>query len=214
MAPYGENIVVIETMKRLLLVSNGLEALPEFIGKPGAKVVFIPTAADLDKDKWYVERDRKFLKEKGFTLIELQINTELSAQAIAALKAADVLYVAGGNTFYLLKAFMGSGLSKMLPGLLEGGLRYVGASAGAAVLGPSLLPLQKLDDPSAVDLPSMDGLGLIGFVPLPHYAKNNPVYQEVLDEFGQTFRLVPFTDDQAVRVSGSTWQIVTSAQSA
>ncbi|HEY8108994.1 MAG TPA: Type 1 glutamine amidotransferase-like domain-containing protein [Patescibacteria group bacterium] len=199
-------------MKSILLVSGELGAVPDFIGKAKAKVAFVPTAADLDEDKWYVERDRAFLAENGFDITEVQISRKLSAQAITVLRAADVLYVTGGNTFYLLKMFLDNGLSQVLPELVENGLKYIGASAGAVVLGPSLAPIQKLDNPSAVTLPSFDGLSLIDFVPLPHYTKGNKLYEQILQEFEKDFDLVPFTDKQAIVVSSADRRVVTSAQ--
>lgn len=50
------------------------------------------------------------------------------------LSAADVIYVVGGNTDYLMNVFQSTGLCNILPDLLESCV-YVGSSAGSMVMG-------------------------------------------------------------------------------
>lgn len=49
-------------MKKLFLTSFKLDRFLEFVGKDPKTITigFIPTAADIYEDKWFVEKDRKF----------------------------------------------------------------------------------------------------------------------------------------------------------
>ncbi len=197
-------------MRELLLVSNGLGALADFIGEPRASIVFIPTAVNLDDDTWYVDEDRDYLRGLGYELTEFDLEGKGESEVTATLGEADVVYLAGGNTFYLLEKVLQSGLDKVLLDFLDHGGKYVGASAGAIIVGPSLEPFQSFDDPSVANLSSFAGLGLVDFVPLPHFTEDNTAYRQVIDTYEKKYRLVPLTDNQAIRVTGADYQVVES----
>jgi peptidase E len=81
---------------------------------------------------------------------------------------------------------------------------YVGASAGAAIVGPSIDPIRTLDDAGAAPgLASTNGMSLVNFVVLPHYGKEKylPRYEAIQKEYGQRYDLIPLTDQQAIWVS-------------
>src|SRR3989338_1586021 len=50
----------------------------------------------------------------------------------------NVVHIEGGNTFYLLKVIKEIGFDKTLRKLLEKGLAYVGSSAGAYIMCPTI----------------------------------------------------------------------------
>ena len=157
-------------MKKLFLTSINIDQLPKFTGKNprGLKVAFIQTAADPYEDKWFVEADRKKLIELGFVLVDLDLKDKTQDELQSILSKVDIIYVTGGNSFYLLEKMRESGFDKILPALLEQGIIYAGSSAGAVIVGSSLEPIKSLDDPSkAPNLKSYDGLGLVDFVIIP-----------------------------------------------
>jgi dipeptidase E len=199
-------------MKRLFLTSNGLSAFSSFISKDPKTVSigFVPTAADLYQDKWFVERDRKFLLKKGFKIIGVDIKDR---SQLEELNNVDVIYVAGGNTFYLLEKAVESGALKLIRRLVNNGKLYAGSSAGAIFAGPSIEPVTALDDPNdAPNLKTYKGLGLVDFVVLPHYGKEKYLqkYEKIIENFEEKYELITLTDEQAIVVEGDSYKVIES----
>jgi len=203
-------------MKKLFLasiVSNTIEKLIEIL--PGSSdklaVAFIPTAADPYEDKWFVDEDRDKLKEKGFNVKDVDIKGKTEQELLEELKDVDIIFVAGGNTFYLLEKSRESGFDKIVKELIQKGVTYVGSSAGATLAGPDIEPIKTLDDPSkAPSLKSFNGLNLVDFNILPHFEeKNRKEYGEIIRENSEKgYKLIILTDNQAVVVEDEEFKIV------
>ena len=147
---YGEFFVCYDVcMKRLFLASSGLEYIKKFIGhKPSqVKMLFIPTAGNLDEDVWWIDKDRDVLSKMGFCVNELDIAEASTAKMQSALANTDIVYVAGGNTFYLLKQIRETRFDKLLTDYVEAGGLYAGASAGALVAGVDIESVASIDEP-------------------------------------------------------------------
>ncbi len=200
-------------MKRLFLTSFGLGAFADFVGKDPKTVSigFIPTAADLYKNQWFIDSDRKFMSELGFNIVDVNIGDK---SQLAKLNDVDVIYVGGGNTFYLLDKAVESGGLELIRKLVNGGTLYAGSSAGAVFAGPSIAPVAFIDDPQdAPNLKTTDSLGLVDFVVLPHYGKEKYLdrYKNVMEEFkDKGFKLITLNDEQAIVVEGDKYQIIES----
>ena len=67
------------------------------------EVLFIPTAANVEEYRDYVDEAKEAFAKMGFTLQILDVSKASEAEAKAKIGAAQVLYVSGGNTFYLLR---------------------------------------------------------------------------------------------------------------
>jgi dipeptidase E len=192
-------------MARLLLASWGIGALADFVGRPAAdvRVAFVPTAAAPYPGASFLAADRDRLRALGYPVTDLDL-VGIGRDALsAALEATDLLYVAGGNTFFLLHHMRRSGLDALLPEALAAGLLYAGVSAGATVVGPDCEPASAFDDlGDAPELASMEGLGLVDFVVLPHYGDEEEMerFSTVVERYGDRHELVLISDDQAVRV--------------
>ena len=204
-------------MKKLFLasiVSNTIEKLIEILPKPPDKltVAFIPTAADLYEDKSFVVEDRNKLKEKGFNVKDVDIKEKTKQELAEELKDVDIIFVAGGNTFYLLEKAKESGFGEITKELVQKGIIYVGSSAGATFVCPTIEPIKTLDDPSkALLLKSFEGLNLVDFVVLPHFGKEKykSKYESIIREYSDKgYKLITLTDDQAVVVEGDEYKIV------
>lgn len=96
-------------------------------------------------------------------------------QGIPPLRQYDYLYAAGGNTFDLRRAMVETGFDDELRDYLEQGGVYVGESAGAIVVGPSLRGFQMKNHYWS-DKPIWDGVGLIRTVVVPHNDSPDPAY--------------------------------------
>lgn len=209
-------------MTSALLLSAGLGAVPEFVHArrrpgPGApRVGFVAAATSIYPSAPWVDADRAALTSVGLDLVEVDL-TVLSGDALAdAVSDLDAIYLAGGNTFALLHHLRRSGLDRLLPGLLDDGLLYLGASAGAAVAGLDVEPLSLMDDPSeAPPLDSTRGLGLVDLVLLPHADGMLPPYpsslvERIVSTYGDRFPIQRIDDDQALLVADGATSLVPS----
>ena len=202
-------------MKKLFLasvVANVMEELTQFLPKLPNQltIAFIPTAADPYEDKWFVDEDYNKLKEKGFNIRDIDIKGKTRQKLAKELKDIDVIFVAGGNTFYLLEKARESGFDEITKELVQRGIIYVGSSAGAIIVGPTIEPVKVFDDPSKAPLlKSFEGLNLVDFLILPHFKKKNKdKYEKIMREFEGRYGLILLIDNQAVVVKGSKYQVI------
>ena len=205
-------------MSNILLISSGLEAIKDFVGRPPEtlRMVFIPTAGNPDKDVWWIDKDRDVLTRMGFRYTELDIANTPTEQLTEILDEVDLVYVAGGNTYYLLEQMRNTGFDAVLAKFMERGGLYVGASAGALIAGPDIEPCSSLDDPKyGPSLTSTKGLGLIDIVPMPHYdmSERNSVIDTIIAQYKDTYTVVPITDDEAIVSDGTKWSKIASKRS-
>lgn len=205
-------------MKRLFLTSSGLGYIREFVGRDPSevKLLFIPTAGNLDENVWWIDKDRDVLEKMGFIISELDIANSSLKEMQGYLKLADIVYIAGGNTFYLLKQLQETGFGELVKSYAENGGLYAGASAGALVAGLDIEPVSSIDEPEKVyGLKSTEGLGLVDMVPVPHYdmASNSKLMDEIKAKYIDKFELVFLTDDEAIAVEGNEWKLVGSERS-
>ena len=198
----------------MLLLSLGLGAVPEYV-KLGSKIGFVPTAGETYADPTFVKDDRVRLGMLGYQLEDIDISRSDKNKLLSQIDKCDALFVAGGNTFHLLQQIRLANIEDALVARVRAGKFYIGASAGAAVVGPSVEPIKTLDDASAAPkLASTNGMALVDFVVLPHYGKEKylPRYDAIQKEYSERFRLIPLRDDQAISVSGEgDYTIVNSA---
>lgn len=183
----------------LLLLSFGLGAVTGFI-KPPVKIGFIPTAGDIDSDPWYVRENRAHLTGLDYSVEDIDISNASRTTIIAQLSNIDCLFVAGGNTFYLMQQLRKKDMTGDLCRLVRSGLPYIGSSAGSVIVGPSIAYIKTLDDPAdAPDLQTMDGLGLTDFAVLPHAKDGNrDDYNRIVESHRPKMKIVSLSDDQAV----------------
>jgi dipeptidase E len=204
---------------RLLLTSAGLsnELISDSLLKltekhfSDLKVAFIANAADNYVDKWFVEKDRNSLLELGMNVSDVDLRGKTSNELLIEFENVDVIFVAGGNTFYLLQKMIESGADKIISNLVKKGVVYVGSSAGSVLVGPSIEPVATSDDPKeAPMLKSFEGLRLVDFVTLPHFNKNSPEdnYAEVIKKYSKKYKLVTISDKQAITVNDNNFEIV------
>jgi len=94
------------------------------------------------------------------------------------LRKYDFVWVSGGNVFYLRQIMKRSGFDKIIKELVNSGLVYGGDSAGALVICPSLEGLDLADPIDKVEEVIYEGIGLVDFIPLPHWG--NEKFKDVL----------------------------------
>lgn len=201
--------------RKLFLTSAGLpkETRDYFLKLVSKKpeettVAFIPTAADPEKDKWFVESDRSELKEIGFQIEEIDLKNENKNSLLKKLSKCDVIYVGGGNTFYLLDWIRKSGFAKIINKLLDDGKIYVGVSAGSIITGPNIeVSGWKHADKNIVNLKDFTGLNLVNFIPFVHYLNE---HKKLLEEKAKNNNkpIIALNDKQAVLCINGKYEIV------
>jgi dipeptidase E len=201
-------------VKRLLLASYGVGALPELAEVSGLRFAFVPTAAGPAAEaKDWVQADRRQLGSFGCEVTTLDLARVEADEVKAALRGLDGVFLTGGNSYLLLWHARRSGFAEYVVPLLERGeLLYVGTSAGAMVAGPDLAPAANLDNrPEVPELESSAALGLVPFTVLPH--DNDPEARAIHDEIEAAHPSLSFLrlhDGSAVLVRGDAVEVVDS----
>ena len=90
---------------------------------------------------------------------------------VGAVREAEALAVAGGNTFVLLRGIQENGLLQPVRDRVAAGMPYVGWSAGANVACPTI---RTSNDMAIVMPPSFEGFGLVPFQINPHFIPGRP----------------------------------------
>ena len=152
---------------RVAVVSNALDLIPDESRRSYARNVHDPLAD---------------LAEMGFAPFDLDLRRWFGDAAGLERELQDVgmVWAVGGNTFLLRRAMAQSSLDAILKRrLAEDSLAYGGWSAGACVAGPTLRGVDLMDEPDEVaegydPAPIYDGLGLVDFVIVPHFASEHP----------------------------------------
>ncbi|MBI4895190.1 MAG: Type 1 glutamine amidotransferase-like domain-containing protein [Candidatus Aenigmarchaeota archaeon] len=201
---------------RLFLTSSGLRKEYEkdflkLLNKPAkeTKVAFIPTAADPEKDKSFVQKSINELRKVGITQIEevdLKIENEKSLKE--KLSKVDVIYVNGGNTFYLLNWVRKSGFDKLLPKLLKKGKIYFGTSAGSYIACPTIeMANWKCQDSNRIEMQDFSALNLVPFLITAHYTED---YRKILKKEAKKtkYTVIALNDLQAIVFIDAKYEIV------
>jgi dipeptidase E len=143
-----------------------LDVVKDFLGD-GRTVHFAAYAlADLDE---YTATVRAALQPLGVGVVGIH---ESEDSPRASVQAADVLFVGGGNSFRLLRAFQRLELVDLVrQRALAGDLRYWGSSAGSNLACPTI---RTTNDMPIVEPAGLAALGLIPFQVNPHYADADP----------------------------------------
>ena len=178
----------------------------------GKVVTFIPTASTPESYKEYVKLGQESLEELGLKVTPLDVATASSEEIRSTLSEGDLIYISGGNTFYLLQELKRKGADKLIQAEIKGGKPCIGESAGAVIFAPSIEYIRLMDEPhKAPELASFAALGLIEKYPLPHYRcfPFVEMAETVLATYGGRLSLVPITNHQAIIVRGRELTIVT-----
>lgn len=196
-------------MKTLFLSSGGIrfpiikQEFLKILYKPPKeiKLAHIITAAKVAENTDYFEKDKIALQETGFQITEIDITGKTETELRGLLKDTDVIYVQGGNGFYLLKQIWDSGFDKVVNDLLEKGVIYFGISAGTYVACPTIeMHEWKGVKDNHYGLTNLQAMNLVPFLITVHY--NREKYREKV-KAGMAKTTLPvkmLTDDQALLI--------------
>lgn len=177
------------------------------------RVAIIPNAWDPapnEQKKTEVKKCINAFKKFGFTVSILEL-TETDASSVEhALNNKDLVWVMGGNTFYLNFYMHKSGFKDSIRRLLQNGLVYGGESAGAVVVGPSLRGIEYLDNPSESPKTVWEGLKLLDFGLIPHWGSEGygNALNQAKTEMEQYSRVATINNDQAFIIEGEELELI------
>ncbi|HSH18282.1 MAG TPA: Type 1 glutamine amidotransferase-like domain-containing protein [Candidatus Saccharimonadales bacterium] len=206
---------------KLLLTSAGItndsiaQSLMTLAGKPAneLKVAFIPTAANVEegnKVAWFF-RQYEDLRRIGIEWVDMVDFAAADVDWESRLDACDVLYLTGGNTFYLLDQIHKQGFDEYLTKALSEKV-YVGGSASTITMTPSIeVADMPPGDPNLPWLSDLTGLGYVDFEVEPHC-------DEALFGTVQVYarehakKLYAIDDQTAIQVEGGEVTVISEGQ--
>ena len=187
-----------------ILLSLNKKILQKYIPQH-SKFGFVPTASEFDNNRWYMEEDRSDLIKMNYDIIDIEVSKESREEILQKLNNIDAIFVAGGNTFYLLQELKNKDILQDLIKFANNKI-YVGTSAGACIACPNIEYIEKLDDKSQAPLlDNCNALNLVDFYVLPHY-KSKEKYTKIADEIEKNYinyKFIKLSDEHAIIVDNS-----------
>ncbi len=193
------------------------KVLPLLHKKPTElKVAFIPTASDLYKYRPWIDIDRDALVKAGFKVFDVGLQAHLDANGFpivgrqkqqeelrSELIEADIIFVAGGNTFYLLEQAQKSGFMEVVRDMIHTADKtYVGSSAGSVFMGPDIMPVEFFDPISETNITNTKGIHMVDFVILPHFVpgERDSTFEATIKKYGSSHELLTLANEDLVYV--------------
>ena len=162
-------------LKNVILTSSlyeSIELVKKFLDKntESKKILFIPTATNVDEYKKYIHLTQKAFEDFGYEVENFDVSIFSENTAKEKLSEAKIVFISGGNTFYLLQELKRKNLTSYLKERIENGLLYIGESAGSVIAAPDIEYASIVDDKTlATELDDYTGLNLVDFYIVPHF---------------------------------------------
>lgn len=208
-------------MKQLFLTSQVhfvAKSIAARVGKNiNKKMVFINTCVrdkirPNDAMEWH-EKNKSQLKEVGFQYDMYDIAGKTNQQLHDDLDKYDMMYVEGGNTFYLLCKSQENDFSSYVQKRVLEGMIYIGTSAGSIIAGPETVSGSRPGkSPSDYNLSDSTGFGLVNFVIMPHWGdqskKDMYMNHKIPIAYSHNNPYILLSDNQYVEVTDNWYKIV------
>ena len=188
-------------MKQLLLISNSTlygrgyldhseEAIRRRLGK-SRRVLFVPYAL-FDRDG-YADKAAQRFGAMGYEMTSIHG----AGDPVRAVEDTEAIFIGGGNTFRLLKALYDNKVLEPIRRRVNGGVPYIGSSAGSNVAGKTI---KTTKDMPIVYPPSLESLALIPFQISPHFQDPDPNSKHMGET--QEERILQFLEENDTPVCG------------
>lgn len=188
----------------IILVSKFSKVYKRLPLKGNEKIAYIANAKDEQRKRGFTDKYMNFFSGVGFDIREVDLRKFDKDSLYEELIKCEIIYVAGGNTFHLLEVMHSSGFIDIINDLLDKGIIYLGESAGAVVMGPTIEPMKLWDKIPETNFKDYNGLGFVGFVFLPHSddKRYEKIIKKIVKEYGDRFSMKKFTDEEGVIIEG------------
>ena len=153
------------------------------------KMLYITTASDgeNDSDKSWMDDEYKTILNLGFE--EKNIYEYKIGQKEININNFDVIYMMGGNTFYLMDMIRKNNFDEVIKKAIDNGIIYIGSSAGSIILGNSVKYALPFDE-NNVNLKDFNGLRIIDGIIIPHANRKEEFISKVKENIGEKLFLL------------------------
>ncbi|WHY13341.1 Type 1 glutamine amidotransferase-like domain-containing protein [Peribacillus frigoritolerans] len=166
-------------MTKILLTSNGFftdiikqQFLQLIDGDlSNLKATIITTASLKKQNNRFAMKAKEDLLEYGFKKVDFN---DIEFDKPELLEKYNVIYINGGNPFYLLYHMKKSGADLILKDIAKQNTVIVGVSAGAIILGPNIEVVNYFTPQiNTVDMQDFTAIGLTDKAIFPHYDRED-----------------------------------------
>lgn len=198
--------IILSSKVNFILHNNIDRYLPKKI--TDCRIAYITTASKKVHDDSYSTLNQKAMNELNFSFDAIDIAGINEDELKKALDGHDIIFVEGGNTFYLLKAVRESNFEKVLKQKLAEGVIYIGASAGSYIMCPSIIITtfsnRGFDRCGITDFTAMN---IVPFLIKAHYTPD--MLERLKEHFSDTgYPIYLLTDQQALVVQDGEVQLL------
>ena len=202
---------------KLFLLSNNLtdttrQEFKKFLTKEKVKKALFIIAAAVpygleERPEWLTKSVNEI---SGFVDSYDEVTLEEGAHIPDSLDEYDLVFVSGGNLFYLAYRLVETGFDELLKDYTNTGGLYSGSSAGALILMNDIYEFAIADDSSIV--PKIyPGLGLINEAIIPH--ADNKGYKGIMLDISKKYQdkgleIITLNDEQVYVVDGLEKRII------
>lgn len=139
------------------------------IPKDKMKIGYITTASKGDRGD-FSRKLKDIIRDEGYNFEEIDIEGKTREEIKNFFKNKNIIHMEGGNSFYLLRAIRETNFAEILKELLEENKIYIGTSAGAYVMCPTI-EVSNWDETGKgrFDVTDFSALDYVPFVLKVHY---------------------------------------------
>jgi dipeptidase E len=203
-------------LSSIAIAERNQQAFISLVGKESRdiRVALIENGADTypDNHREWVTRARTMIQATVGEIETFDLRTYTSQAGLERdLSQFDVIWVGGGNVYYLRWISRKSGFDQVIRRLIDKGIVYGGDSAGAIIAGPTIDYFQPADEPEDAPEIILEGFGFIATVVIPHYdhQKYAPIMKSIKEKLDDTsYKTAILTDAQALIINGNTETVV------
>ncbi|MBU3925098.1 peptidase E [Candidatus Parcubacteria bacterium] len=185
-------------------------------GKKKPKVLFVPTASS-DSEPYFEVVKKHFGKRLGCAVDVLYLlkNKQLKEKIEKKILSHDIIYVGGGNTLKMMRAWRKLGVDKMLLKACEKGIVLSGVSAGAMCWFSFGLSDSLRFSSKNAPMIKVRGLSIVNALFCPHYdieKKREPELKKMMKK--DSGIAIAVENCCAVEIIGGNFRVISSKKTA
>ena len=192
------------------------ESLTKLVGKKAKDISFavIENAADVEPgSETWLDGFREMLLANGYHIEQLDLRkwTNNHDGLYEKLASKDVIWIGGGNTYYLRWILKETGADGIIQTLVGKGQVYAGWSAGALIAGPTIAFIDEMEPRKVAPEIILNGLNLFDTVVIPHIDNREFAVAAVKtkDQYQLAgYNTVTLADNQVLVVNGNKQQVI------